>query len=130
MPRCPKCDIPLCRLEIGGIPVHSCPDCGGELVEELRLKGLERHADPAWTDHQKDDLCRLADQSNDLRQVLCPRCSRVMRKSLFRGYAHLQVDQCPECRAYWLDRGELEKMQILFQEDQARYREDDPDEPH
>ena len=129
MPRCPKCNVPLCRIEMGGIPVHSCPDCGGELIEEMRLKGLERRPDPTWTDERRDELCRLADQSNDpLRTVLCPECGRIMRKRLFRGYAHLQVDQCPQCRAYWLDRGEREKMQILFEESRAWYSEKDREE--
>ncbi len=27
MLKCPKCGLPLCRREIGGAAVHSCPDC-------------------------------------------------------------------------------------------------------
>ena len=121
MIHCPRCKIPLCRVEIDGVPVHECPDCGGQLVEEMRLKGLERRADPTWTEEQKDELCRQADQANDVRPVTCPNCHRGMRKSLFRNYAHLQVDQCPGCRAYWLDRAELDKVRILFQDSQIRY---------
>jgi Zn-finger nucleic acid-binding protein len=124
MPQCPKCRIPLCRVEIRGVPVHTCGDCGGELIEELRLKAIERRGDPGWTESRKDELCRLADQSNDLDDVICPRCSRIMRKFLFRNYANLQVDQCPECKSYWLDAGEMEKMQILWHETRANMTEE------
>lgn len=125
MPKCPQCNVPLCRIEKQRVPVHTCPDCGGELIEQLRLKAVERRAEPDWTEPQKDDFCRLADASNNLAEVLCPRCGRYMRKFLFRNYAHLQVDQCPECRTYWLDAGEMEKMQILYQEMRQRYEDED-----
>lgn len=125
MPQCPKCRIPLCRVEIRGVPVHTCGDCGGELIEALRLKAIERRGDSNWTEGRKDELCRLADQSNDLDDVVCPRCSRIMRKFLFRNYANLQVDQCPECKSYWLDAGEMEKMQILWQETRGNMTEED-----
>jgi Zn-finger nucleic acid-binding protein len=117
----------MCRIEVHRIPVHTCPDCGGELVEELRLKALQRRADPDWTEDQRNDFCRLADASNDLREVACPRCARVMRKFLFRNYANLQLDQCPECRIYWLDAGEMEKLQILHQDDLATRTDEDWD---
>ncbi len=117
MPRCPKCKIPLCRIEIQRVAVHTCPDCKGELVEDQRLKALERRADPSWTEAQKDAFCELADRSNDLGETICPRCGRQMDKFLFRHYANLQVDQCRECGNYWFDAGELEKMQILYQEE-------------
>ena len=125
MPRCPKCGVPLCRVEIQGVPVHTCPDCRGELIEDLRLKAIERRGDPDWSDADKDAFCRLADQSNNLDEILCPRCSRIMRKFLFRNYANLQVDQCPECRCYWLDAGEMEKMQIFYQETRGSFTEED-----
>ena len=125
MPRCPKCGVPLCRVEIQGVPVHTCPDCRVELIEDLRLKAIERRGDPDWSDADKDAFCRLADQSNNLDEILCPRCSRIMRKFLFRNYANLQVDQCPECRCYWLDAGEMEKMQVLYQETRASFTEED-----
>jgi len=125
MPKCPKCNVPLCRVENQGVPLHTCPDCGGELIEDLRLGAIERRGNPDWTETEKDAFCRLADQSNDLNEVLCPRCSRVMRKFLFRNYANLQVDQCPECRCYWLDAGEMEKMQILYGETRANFTEED-----
>ncbi|NIA21743.1 MAG: hypothetical protein GWP05_07225 [Anaerolineaceae bacterium] len=117
MPRCPKCKIPLCRIEIQGVAVHTCPDCKGELVEDARLKALERRGDPTWTEAQKDALCELADRSNDLNETICPRCGREMEKFLFRHYANLQVDKCRECGDYWFDVGELEKMQILYHEE-------------
>lgn len=118
MPKCPKCAVPLCRIEIQGVPVHTCPDCKGELVEDIRLQALERRADPQWTDEQKDAFCELADRSNNLNPIVCPRCGRQMDKFLFRHYANLQVDHCRHCEVHWLDAGELEKMQILYEEDQ------------
>lgn len=117
MPRCPKCKIPLCRIEIQGVAVHTCPDCKGKLVEDARLKALERRGDPTWTEAQKDAFCELADRSNDLGRTICPRCGREMGKFLFRHYANLQVDKCSKCENYWLEAGELEKMQILYQEE-------------
>ena len=125
MPRCPKCKIPLCRIEIQGVAVHTCPDCKGELVEQMRLKALQRRADPAWTEAKKDALCELADRSNDLDETICPRCGRQMDKFLFRHYANLQVDQCRKCGDYWFDAGELEKMQILYHEETGNRTEAD-----
>ena len=39
--------------------------------------------------------------------MLCPVCTISLARSDRQG---IEIDQCPQCRGIWLDRGELDKI--------------------
>lgn len=39
--------------------------------------------------------------------LICPNCEVGMKEVTRNG---VQIDVCPDCRAVWLDRGEMEKL--------------------
>jgi Zn-finger nucleic acid-binding protein len=63
----------------------------------------------------------------------CPLCDVPMREVNRRG---VQIDVCPECKGVWLDRGELEKLMEVSDQEEAAYersrsrsrRDDDDDD--
>jgi len=117
MAKCPKCGVRLSRVRFQGLPVRSCPDCSGELVEEPTLKALKRKATPCRPDDQQAFLCQAANSANESAPLRCPRCRRLMDKVQLPDCGNLQVDVCSRCKVYWLDACELEAMQI--QRDEA-----------
>jgi Zn-finger nucleic acid-binding protein len=40
--------------------------------------------------------------------MICPRCETSTLREIDRD--GVAIDQCPDCRGVWLDRGELEKL--------------------
>jgi Zn-finger nucleic acid-binding protein len=114
MPQCPKCCCVLCRIDLGGLGLHVCPECRGKLIEDERLAVLQRRPALELTQEDQDALCRQAEQSNTAGPLNCPHCDHVMDKFIYRHYDGLQVDHCSACRVYWLDAGELEKILTLY----------------
>ena len=48
----------------------------------------------------------------------CPLCDVPMREVNRRG---VQIDVCPECKGVWLDRGELEKLIEVSEQEELAY---------
>ncbi len=64
----------------------------------------------------------------------CPLCDATMRPVNRRG---VELDVCPECKGIWLDRGELEKLMTVADDEEfeferrvvtERRRDDDDDD--
>ena len=116
MPTCPKCDVSLERMRLNTIPVFSCPECCGELIERDHLQALERLFNPKWTDLQKDLFLEIADNANAVGTLSCSKCGQAMQKFNYPDADGPQVDCCRPCGIYWLDSGELEALQVLHRQ--------------
>jgi hypothetical protein len=46
----------------------------------------------------------------------CPRCGRMMMRRHYSYDVAVDVDYCGACEAYWLDRDELEVVQIVAEQ--------------
>ncbi len=61
----------------------------------------------------------------------CPLCDVPMREVNRRG---VQIDICPECKGVWLDRGELEKLievseqEVAYERTRGSRGDDDDDD--
>ena len=114
---CSSCNIPLCRIEYEGATVHVCPDCRGALVESTRLTTISRTRERTWTDDEKRRIETDVLEAPVRGAYRCPRCLMTMQQmGMPMGEGRFVLDYCKPCRLYWLDRGELELAQILFEE--------------
>jgi Zn-finger nucleic acid-binding protein len=48
----------------------------------------------------------------------CPKCSTELVQKFYKGM--LEVDSCPNCRGMWLDVNELDKLEDVIFDDDAR----------
>ena len=125
--KCPVCrDVPLVRVAYEGFPVFKCPDCKGYLVEQRRVRSIERARG-----HGTEELVREAKEERqaDSQEVrLCPRCHQRMQKRALPAPASCRVDVCESCRMVWFDGGELARLQLWYEStakgrDEAALRE-------
>ena len=54
--------------------------------------------------------------------LTCPNDNTGMQEINRNG---VLIDVCPQCRGVWLDRGELEKLLSLMQDDDQSHRTDE-----
>ena len=60
----------------------------------------------AWKNHQTTSEEGVEEQVRG-----CPRCNGVdLDKVFFIGYSDILLDRCPNCGGFWLDGGELQKI--------------------
>lgn len=103
---CPGCETPLISMFYEGVRVRVCGQCSGVPVGHPELKLIVQR--------REVEIRReggLAAVQGSERKRACPACEAAMRKRRYRKT--VTVDQCPECQAFWLDRGELEDLQLL-----------------
>ena len=103
--QCPVCKTANLTewLAKNGVVVDVCPQC----------KGI-------WLD--RGEIYLFSKQPQKLEQLLaggltnarpidrhCPRCTSTMNVGQFPN-SRVEIDQCPQCEGYWLDRGELSEI--------------------
>jgi Zn-finger nucleic acid-binding protein len=120
MPRCPVCKTPTDLIRYEHVPVYNCGTCGGHWLTPSKLNVILRRQEvlmPPAVRQKMDDLARAA---NSARKLNCLSCGVTMQKRQMGWARGLALDQCPRCESIWLDQGELEKLQIAWEDLQAR----------
>ncbi len=108
MRNCPKCKTEPMKQEIfEGIEVDRCPACKGLYLDSGELKGLlakkmGNTADTLGFSAISDHMDRI--------NALCHRCNENMNVMI--GPGDIRVDLCPNCKAIFLDQGELASIQL------------------
>lgn len=111
---CPVCEqSKMDRVQYEGLQILQCPGCRGFVLEQRRLRAIEKRRDL-----QLDDLAQeIEHAANDtLSKLRCPKCRRTMekRKKPF-GPSEFWIDRCLKCKMVWLDFGELAKIQLIYE---------------
>ena len=118
MPKCPKCGVPLCATAYEGVRVQVCPECRGTLVESPCLRAIERRRERHWTGDEQRRITARVMAGDAASPVRCPKCLMYMEKvRASRGGATFHLDRCAPCDAMWLDRGELDLVQIQYEQE-------------
>jgi Zn-finger nucleic acid-binding protein len=111
--KCLRCgDVDL-ELAVQGddadpVEIDVCPTCHGVWLDAKELSKLD---DNFFVDVEEIEFKDVAPTESDV-QLCCPRCAGAppLRKVSPSQYQGVVVDTCPNCKGFWLDRGELEKM--------------------
>ena len=124
--KCARCYSSLQPSDLQGsefVGLESCSSCGGTWFDKGVLDRLDKSV---WTN--ADEL-EFRSMGGDREWLACPRC-RVGMELISPSDVHdLVVDRCPVCEGFWLDAGELEKMQDLL-DIRKPLRERPPDWSH
>ncbi len=103
---CPNCSAVMERRDDPDIVYHACPSCGGVLLERGEVNVLA-------TGMAGDiEYCSLGEHEHEDRfpRRICPRDGSVMEKAELLGHTGVMFDHCPECGAFFLDGGEVTRM--------------------
>jgi Zn-finger nucleic acid-binding protein len=112
--KCLRCDSVELEVQARGegadvVEIDVCPACRGLWLDAKELAKID---DNFFVDVEEMEL-EKAEAGADDGALRCPRCEGAPRldKVHPRKFQQLIIDRCPECRGFWLDRGELEKIQ-------------------
>ena len=119
--RCTSCDSnELTATDQQG--VRACGSCGGLFIGKGEL---DRLADPHDGDLELSTLDRDSFSHDDTTPVIrCPACDATdMKKVEFNIYSGLILDYCPSCGGFWLNKGELGRINQEIEQLNAADRE-------
>ncbi|MHC5075560.1 MAG: TFIIB-type zinc ribbon-containing protein [Planctomycetota bacterium] len=104
---CPVCDNAMITLELSGVEIDHCVDCGGIWLDAGELELLLNDPDKASVTLNSFKI----NTETKEKPRKCPICLRKMQKiSVGTEPPALLIDKCKKGEGLWFDKGELEDI--------------------
>jgi Zn-finger nucleic acid-binding protein len=128
--KCPRCSDDLKTIAYEGAQIETCPGCGGEWLDGGELKQIVQTVEESFPPGMSDSLDAVnknifsIDESVD-NQLSCPKCSSVeLNRFNYASSSGIALDKCHECGGIWLDKDEMEHVQVLVEAWHGKLEED------
>ena len=118
--QCPSCGHDLRTTDYEGVPVETCDGCDGEWVDKLELGDIILIREKRFSPEERQAISAATpttgvDLSQTGRSLVCPKCGEETQAINYGGTSGIILDRCAGCGGFWLDAGELEKVQMLVE---------------
>ncbi len=103
-----------------GIVIDGCPDCQGVWLQQGELERIQESVEHDYADELRtipDTIATayaMARERQDTERH-CPSCGAVMNRREYGYASQILIDTCAKCRGVWLDRGELQALEVFFE---------------
>jgi Zn-finger nucleic acid-binding protein len=123
MKTCPTDGTALRKVKYEFTSIWQCPDCLGTFLTDEHISKLIRKQETK--SEQLSGIIAEKHRGDTAAVARCPACNyRMEKRSAFedtpksrRGAVpDFSIDVCPGCKSIWLDGGELEKLELDFQQ--------------
>ena len=128
--KCPRCSAGLQTVEYESVVVETCPACGGEWLDRGEMKRIVNTYEKLFPREMIESLDGINQaiftiDESPANQLSCPKCPEVeLNRFNYAGTSGVALDKCPECGGIWLDKDEIEQVQILVEAWQMKLEED------
>ncbi len=117
-------------IDYEGAKIETCTRCAGEWLDAGELKHLVQTVEESFSkdiadslDAVNENIFSIDESVNNL--LSCPKCSNVeLNRFNYASSSGIALDKCPECDGIWLDKDELENVQVLVEEWKSKLEED------
>jgi len=120
--KCPRCGDGLKTIMYEGVEIETCPGCGGEWLDKNELAPIVQTVEETFPEEMRSSLDAInkniftIDESLE-NQMMCPKCEGVeLNRFNYASSTGVVLDKCPECGGIWLDKDEIEQVQVLVEE--------------
>ena len=123
--KCPHDDTELLtRTYEADIEVDLCPTCRGIFLDHGELERIQKTVErdhAALLAKVPDTVSKAFEMARQQERpdLTCPKCSGQMAKQEHGYCSQILVDACAGCHGVWLDKGELEALEVFFEQAQA-----------
>ncbi len=131
---CPSCRGSMRTITYEGIEIESCDSCQGEWLDGDEIKKITDIREQRFDEATRRVIAESASYTGlpdkhlpDL-DLICPKCGTETDPLNYGGGTGLILEKCTGCGGFWLDDGELEKVQMIVEgwddalpDDQKKY---------
>jgi Zn-finger nucleic acid-binding protein len=103
------------QLKYEGVTVDRCSACEGIWLDYGELRQIAMIHEEQFTREELEAAMETDADKMEESTALCPRCGMSMEK---REIQATVIDVCPQRDGLWLDRGELERVQIRWEQEE------------
>jgi len=125
--KCPGCDKKMVEKFYEGVLIDQCPGCGGTWLDSGEITRIIDKKEETFRHKEKIDT--FAEKGKDYgegKKLHCPKCGEFMPVFQYMVNSGVFLNRCPDRHGLWLDKGELESVQILMEEYDQRFKSVEP----
>ena len=118
--KCPICERILKAETYEGIQLDFCPNDCGVWLDDKELTHVVKTQDESFDKNMIQKVLAKTQkvgipEHEHARIVKCIKCSTEMTPTNYSFNSGIIVDHCPDDCGVWLDRGEIDALQILVE---------------
>lgn len=121
MRKCPVDDFTLAQETYEGVTIDVCPHCSGVWLDSGELDSIQSAQASDFRDVPTSamDTVRAAEdmakaRSEDPRN--CVTCNAGLEQKEYAFASQVIIDQCPNGHGIWLDKDELARLEMFFED--------------
>lgn len=121
---CPRDQTPLKKHNYEAqIEVDLCSQCEGMFLEKGELEQIQETTEHDYSEQlsQMPNLIGRAyrqAQEETIGNIQCPKCQGQMERKEYAYCSQVLIDKCLECEGIWLDKGEIQTLEVFFERSQ------------
>ncbi len=125
---CPRCKGECHQTWYEGVSIDVCQKCEGSWLDEGELAAIKLAREKTFTGAEIAAIRGVTEKvvvgkEQLAAELACPKCDKQMERYNYAGTSGVVLDRCP-MHGIWLDKGELEAVQILVEEWEKKAGED------
>ncbi|HEX20612.1 MAG TPA: hypothetical protein ENG78_07330 [Acidiferrobacteraceae bacterium] len=110
------------------IEIDVCPRCAGVWLDKGELEAIEETIENDYI----EELEKFPDYvgsaytmalQKKAAEITCPDCNTTMERKEYAYTSQIMIDKCPKCHGIWLDKGELQALEIFFEKSRLDARD-------
>lgn len=121
MRKCPVDDFTLAQKTYEGVSIDVCPHCSGVWLDSGELENIQDAQDSDFRDVPTGamDTIRAAEGMAKARSETprnCVVCKTGLEQKEYAFASQIIIDQCPNGHGIWLDKDELSRLEMFFED--------------
>ena len=110
----------MATVDYEGLEIEVCPSCSGAFLDHDELGKIVQIRQVKFDAQQRQTIANakptMGLPAHELdRKVICPKCSQTIKPINYGNDSGIIIDRCVACNGFWLDRSELEKVQMAVE---------------
>ncbi|MBA7630143.1 hypothetical protein ES703_37653 [subsurface metagenome] len=102
------------------VEVDVCPSCQGIWLDKGELEQVEEIREHDYSEELKRIPNLIGNAYEMARQkklgvIHCPKCGIELSNHEYAYCSQIIIDVCPKCEGIWLDKGEIEALEVFFE---------------
>lgn len=126
--KCPLCNEQLIEREYEEVSIDICKNCGGVWLDKDELYQIVERRQQQFSPEQEAEVepsqIQQYPSSELIGEINCVICGTPMRRINYGAVSEIIIDRCPSGHGVWLDKGELEKIQIYVEKSEDMAEKD------
>jgi Zn-finger nucleic acid-binding protein len=107
--------------------VDACPKCKGIFLSRGELQKIEaahEHDYSEMMSRMPDLVARAYERARQRAEgeLNCPKCGSEMETREYAYCSQVMINKCVKCGGIWLDRGEVEALEIFYEREREGAR--------